>query len=108
MSETRRTSPNEPDDLRIGLLLRALQLSGVEPLIAASLAREHYLRIRRRGRRFEVTDSDGRSYDGGQKTGEDPILHLAQQIKQGIPEKFLTESVLDRERDRLDNGTGGE
>jgi len=103
MSETRPTSSDEPADPRIGLLLRALQLSGVEPLVAASLAQEHYIRIRRHGRRFEVTDPEGRLYQDGHESGKDPILYLAAQIKQSIPEKFLTESVLDRERERTDD-----
>jgi hypothetical protein len=81
--------PAEPPDPRIELLRRALELSGVEPLVAASLAREHYGRITREGQRFEVTDPEGRPYDARQPN-EDPILHLAEQIKQTIPPKFLT------------------
>jgi hypothetical protein len=97
MSEPREPLSDEPSDPRVGLLLRALQLSGVEPLVAASLAREHYLRIRVQGQRFEVTDPEGRSYLEGGESGQDPILHLAEEIKQSIPAKFLTEDVLDRD-----------
>lgn len=49
----------EPPDPRIVLLRRALELSGVEPLVAGALAVEHYARIVQRGRRFEVTDPEG-------------------------------------------------
>jgi hypothetical protein len=91
MSETPDQSPSgEPRDPRIDLLLRALELSGVEPLVAASLAREHYIRITVHGRGFEVTDPDGRPYDE-RRADEDPILHLAERIKESIPAKFLTE-----------------
>jgi hypothetical protein len=82
--------PVEPQDPRIDLLLRALELSGVEPLVAASLAREHYIRITVHGQRFEVTDPEGRPYDEC-RADEDPILHLAERIKESIPAKFLTE-----------------
>jgi hypothetical protein len=84
--------PGGPQDPRIDLLRRALELTGVEPLVAASLAREHYSRITVQGRRFDVTDSDGRPYDQRQ-AHEDPILHLAERIKESIPAKFLTEFV---------------
>ena len=91
MSGTLDQSPaGEPQDPRIDLLRRALELSGVEPLVAASLAREHYVRITAHGRRFEVTDPEGRPYDQRQ-AHEDPILHLAERIKESIPAKFLTE-----------------
>jgi hypothetical protein len=93
MSETLDQSPpSEPQDARIDLLRRALELSGVEPLVAASLAREHYIRITADGPRFEVSDPEGRPYDKRQ-AHEDPILHLAERIKEGIPAKFLTEDV---------------
>ena len=82
----------DPPDPRIGLLQRALEISGVEPLVAASLAREHYIRITVRGRRFDVTDPEGHTYDQRQ-AHEDPILHLAERIKESIPAKFLTEDV---------------
>ena len=85
-----QSPPIEPQDPRIDLLRRALELSGVEPLVAASLAREHYVRIAVHGRRFEVTDPEGRPYHERQ-ADEDPILHLAGRIKQSIPAKFLTE-----------------
>ncbi|MEA2722911.1 MAG: hypothetical protein QOH59_682 [Gemmatimonadales bacterium] len=87
----------EPADPRIDLLRRALELSGVEPLVAGGLALEHYGRIVRRGRRFEVTDTDGRAEDLLQPDGN-AILYLAEQIKQSIPAKFLTEGRLERER----------
>jgi hypothetical protein len=87
----------EPADPRIDLLRRALELSGVEPLVAGSLALEHYGRIVRRGRRFEVTDAEGGPDDLLQSNG-DAIMHLAERIKQSIPEKFLTEERLERER----------
>jgi hypothetical protein len=82
----------EPPDPRIDLLRRALELSGVEPLVAGALAQEHYGRITRRGQRFEVTDAEGSPYDTPQ-SGEDPILHLAERIKESIPAKFLTEET---------------
>lgn len=87
----------EPADPRIDLLRRALELSGVEPLVAGGLALEHYGRIVRRGRRFEVTDADGGPDDLLQPDG-DAILHLAERIKQSIPAKFITEERLERER----------
>jgi hypothetical protein len=93
MNETpEQSQPGEPQDPRIDLLRRALELSGVEPLVAESLAREHYIRITVRGRRFDVTDPEGHSYDQRQ-AHEDPILHLAERIKEGIPAKFLTEDI---------------
>ena len=93
MSKTlEQSQPGEPEDPRIDLLRRGLELSGVEPLVAASLAREHYIRITVRGRRFDVTDPEGRPYDQRQ-AHEDPILHLAERIKEGIPAKFLTEDI---------------
>lgn len=93
MSGTPDQSPaGEPQDPRINLLQRALELSGVEPLVAASLAREHYVRITVDGRQFDVTDPEGRPYDERQ-AHEDPILHLAERIKEGIPAKFLTEDI---------------
>ena len=98
MSKPRDPStPVEPSDMRIQLLRRALELSGVEHLVAASLAHEHYGRITVRGRRFEVTDPEGQSQDG-RKPDEDAIMHLAEQIKQSIPAKFLTDDALERER----------
>jgi hypothetical protein len=87
----------EPADPRIDLLRRALELSGVEPLVAGGLALEHYGRIVRRGRRFEVTDANGDPDDLPQPDG-DVILNLAERIKQSIPAKFLTEEKLERER----------
>jgi len=93
MSKTlEQSQPGEPEDPRIDLLRRGLELSGVEPLVAASLAREHYIRITVRGRRFDVTDPEGRPYDQRQ-AHEDPILHLAERIKESIPAKFLTEGI---------------
>jgi hypothetical protein len=86
------TPAAEPPDPRIDLLRRALELSGVEPLVAGALALEHYGRITRRGRRFEVTDADGSPYDVPQ-ADEDPILHLAERIKESIPNKFLTDET---------------
>jgi hypothetical protein len=98
MTTTPDPSPAaEPADPRIDLLRRALELSGVEPLVAGGLALEHYGRIVRRGRRFEVTDADGGPENLPQPDG-DAILHLAERIKQSIPEKFLTEERLERER----------
>jgi hypothetical protein len=79
----------EPPDPRIDLLRRALELSGVEPLVAGALAGEHYGRITMRGRQFEVTDVEGSPYLTPE-AGEDPILHLAERIKESIPTKFLT------------------
>ena len=87
----------EPPDPRIDLLRRALELSGVEPLVAGALALEHYGRIIRRGQRFEVTDPEGGPDDLPQPD-EDAILHLAERIKQGIPAKFLTDETSERER----------
>jgi hypothetical protein len=93
MNETpEQSQPGEPQDPRIDLLRRALELSGVEPLVAGSLAREHYIRITVRGRRFDVTDPEGHPYDQRQ-AHEDPILHLAERIKESIPAKFLTEDI---------------
>jgi hypothetical protein len=93
MSKTPNQPPSgEPQDPRIDLLRRALELSGVEPLVAGSLAREHYIRITAQGRRFEVSDAEGRAYDQRQ-AHEDPILHLAERIKDSIPAKFLTEDI---------------
>jgi hypothetical protein len=91
------STPVEPSDLRIDLLRRALELSGVEPLVAASLAHEHYGRITVRGRRFEVADHEGHP-EGGQEPDDDVILHLAERIKQSIPAKFLTDDALERQR----------
>ncbi len=85
------TSPGELPDRLIDLLRRALELSGVEPLVAESLAREHYGRITVQGNRFEVADTEGRPNSMGQPDG-DVILQLAEQIKQTIPAKFLTAS----------------
>src|ERR671910_3461424 len=92
MSETPTdSSAAEQPDPRISLLRRALELSGVEPLVAESLAREHYERITPRGRSFEVTDAEGRPDDVGE-FGDDAIMHLAERIKQTIPAKFLIDS----------------
>jgi hypothetical protein len=89
MSETHDpSSTSEAGDPRIDLLRRALELSGVEPLVAGGLAREHYTRIVSRGRRFVVTDADGDPYDLP-APGDDPIMHLAERIREGIPAKFL-------------------
>ena len=91
MSEAPDSPPAaEPPDPRIDLLRRALELSGVEPLVAGALALEHYGRITRSGQRFEVTDAEGSPYDMPQ-SGDDPIMHLAERIKESIPAKFLTE-----------------
>ena len=91
MNETRDPAPQaEPADPRIDLLRRALELSGVEPLVAGALAQEHYGRITARGQRFEVTDAEGSPYDLPQ-AGDDPIMHLAERIKESIPAKFLIE-----------------
>ena len=95
----------EPPDPRIDLLRRALQLSGVEPLVAGALALEHYGRIIRTGQRFEVTDPE-RGPDDVREPDPDAILHLAEQIKQGIPAKFLTDATLERERADQDAGSG--
>jgi hypothetical protein len=89
--------PAEPPDPRIDLLRRALELSGVEPLVAGVLAKEHYGRIIRRGQRFEVTDPEGSPYEVSEPD-EDAILHLAERIKQSIPAKFLTDDTAKRER----------
>jgi hypothetical protein len=90
MSETHDPLPAaEPPDPRIDLLRRALELSGVEPLVAGALALEHYGRIVRKGQRFEVTDSEGSPHNLSEPD-EDAILHLAERIKEGIPVKFLT------------------
>ena len=98
MISTDNPSPAaEPADPRIDLLRRALELSGVEPLVAGGLALEHYGRIVRRGRRFEVMDANGDPDDLPQPGG-DVILHLAERIKQSIPAKFLTAEGLERER----------
>jgi hypothetical protein len=93
------TDPSHPADQpdpRIELLRRALELAGVEPLVAASLAQEHYGRITVQGDRFEVSDQEGHPYDVPQP-GESPILYLAERLKQGIPAKFLTDDALKRE-----------
>jgi hypothetical protein len=91
MSEPNDPSPAaEPPDPRIDLLRRALELSGVEPLVAGALAQEHYGRISAQGQRFEVTDTGGGLYDLPE-VGEDPIMHLAERIKESIPAKFLTD-----------------
>jgi hypothetical protein len=84
--------PAEPPDPRIELLRRALELSGVEPLVAGVLANEHYGRIIRKGQRFEVTDLEGRPYTVSEPD-EDAILSLAERIKQSIPAKFLTDDT---------------
>jgi hypothetical protein len=98
MSEHPDPSPApEPTDVRIDLLRRALQLSGVEPLVAGALALEHYGRIIQSGQRFEVTDPEGRRYDLAEADA-DAIMHLAEQIKQNIPAKFLTDESVDREQ----------
>jgi len=89
--------PPAPTDVRIDLLRRALELSGVEPLVAGALALENYERIIRSGQRFEVTDPEGRRYDVAE-ADEDAIMHLAEQIKQSIPAKFLTDESVDREQ----------
>jgi hypothetical protein len=86
------SSAAEPPDPRIDLLRRALELSGVEPLVAGALALEHYGRIIRSGQRFEVTDPEGGPLDLPQPD-EDAILHLAARIKEGIPAKFLTDET---------------
>jgi hypothetical protein len=85
------TPPAGQPDPRVDLLRRALEISGVEPLVAESLAREHVGRITVRGRRFEVTDAEGRP-DAVAQPHDDAILHLAERIKQSIPAKFLTDS----------------
>ena len=46
--------PGEPQDPRNRPPSAGLELSGVEPLVAASLAREHYIRITVQGRRFDA------------------------------------------------------
>jgi hypothetical protein len=98
MSGIHDPSPEaEPPDPRIALLRRALELSGVEPLVAGSLALEHYVRIVQRGRRFEVTDSEGER-DELHYADEDAILHLAERIKESIPAKFLTDEAIEREQ----------
>jgi hypothetical protein len=98
MSGTHDPSPTpESPDPRIELLRRALELSGVEPLVAGALAKEHYGRIIRKGQRFEVTDAEGIPYDVAQPD-EDAILHLAERIKESIPAKFLTDGTADSER----------
>lgn len=92
MSETPDDSlPAGQPDPRITLLRRALELSGVEPLVAESLAREHYERITARGQRFRITDAEGRP-DEVRDPDDDAIMHLAERIKQTIPAKFLTDS----------------
>ena len=98
------TTP-EPPDPRIELLRRALELSGVEPLVAGALAKEHHGRIIQRGQRFEVTDAEGSPYEVSQQD-EDAILHLAERIKESIPAKFLTDDKTDRER-ADENGRSG-
>jgi hypothetical protein len=104
MTETHDpSSAAEPPDPRIDLLRRALELSGVEPLVAGALALEHYERIIKSGRQFVVTDPEGGPDDTPQNG--DAILHLAERIKQEIPEKFLTDEKL--ERDRADQNAGG-
>jgi hypothetical protein len=85
----------EPPDPRIALLRRALELSGVEPLVAGSLALEHYTRIVQKGRRFAVTDTEGEPEEL-HYADEDVILHLAERIKEGIPAKFLTDTAIER------------
>ena len=98
MSRAPEPSPaNEPPDPRIALLRRALELSGVEPLVAASLALEHYTRIVQKGRRFAVTDSEGEPEEL-HYADEDVILHLAERIKESIPAKFLTDEAIERGR----------
>jgi len=99
------TPPAEQPDPRIDLLRRALELSGVEPLVAGSLALEHFGRIIRKGQRFEVTDPDG-SPDELRQPDEDAFLHLAEQIKQDIPAKFLTDAALEREQADQNAGSG--
>jgi hypothetical protein len=98
MSETHDPSvtAGSPDP-RIDLLRRALELSGVEPLVAGALALEHYGRIIRRGQRFEVTDPDG-GPEHLPEPNQNAILHLAERIKEGIPAKFLTNQTSRRER----------
>ena len=93
----------EPPDPRIDLLRRALELSGVEPLVAGALALEHHGRIVRKGQHFEVTDAEGEAYDLMQ-SDDDAILHLAERIKQDIPAKFLTDEGA--EGDRADQNAG--
>lgn len=98
MSGTHDPPPTpEPPDPRIELLRRALELSGVEPLVAGALAKEHYGRIIQKGQRFEVTDAEGSPYDVSE-LDEDAILHLAERIKESIPAKFLTDDTADSER----------
>lgn len=98
MSGTHDAAPSaEPPDPRIDLLRRALELSGVEPLVAGVLALEHYGRIIRKGQRFEVTDPEGGPDDPSQPDA-DAILHLAERIKQEIPAKFLTDEASERDR----------
>jgi hypothetical protein len=80
----------EPSDPRIDLLRRALELSGVEPMVAGALALEHHGRIVRQGQRFAVVDSEGEP-DDLSHPDQDAILHLAERIKEGIPAKFLTD-----------------
>ena len=67
----------------------------MEPLVAGSLALEHYTRIVQKGRRFAVTDSEGEPEEL-HYADEDVILHLAERIKKGIPEKFLTDDAIER------------
>ncbi|MBA3443866.1 MAG: hypothetical protein H0T58_03300 [Gemmatimonadales bacterium] len=87
----------ESPDPRIALLRRALELSGVEPLVAGPLALEHYTRTVQIGRRFAVTDTEGEP-DELPYADEDVILHLAERIKQNIPAKFLTDEAIEREQ----------
>jgi hypothetical protein len=98
---TDSSPPADQPDPRIELLRRALELTGVEPLIAASLAQEQYGRITLQGHRFEVSDREGHPYDVRQPD-EDPILYLAERLKHGIPAKFLTDDALKREREQED------
>jgi len=60
------TDPSDQLDPRIELLRRALELAGVEPLVAASMAQEHYGRITVQADRFVVSDPEGHPYDVSQ------------------------------------------
>jgi len=48
-----------------------------------------------------VSDREGHPYDVRQPD-EDPILYLAERLKQGIPAKFLTDDALKRKREQED------
>ena len=48
-----------------------------------------------------MSDREGHPYDVRQPD-EDPILYLAERLKQVIPAKFLTDNALKREREQKD------